>query len=52
MVFAIEPSQDNIDYAQTLARLNNIKNIEWFKEVCSENVGDNWLIRQQTMQII
>ena len=44
MVFAIEPSQDNIDYAQTLARLNNIKNIEWFKEVCSENVGDKLVI--------
>ncbi len=40
MIFAIEPSEKNIDYARTLADLNNIKNIKWFKEVCSENVGD------------
>ncbi len=40
MVFAIEPSKNNINYAKTLADLNNIKNIEWFREVCSENIGD------------
>ena len=40
IVFAIEPSENNIHYASTLADLNNIKNIEWFREVCSENVGD------------
>jgi FkbM family methyltransferase len=46
MVFAIEPSEKNIDYARTLADLNNIKNIEWFKQVCSENVGDKLIFEK------
>ena len=40
MVFAIEPSKNNINYSKRLAELNDIKNIEWFAEVCSENVGE------------
>ena len=47
-VFAIEPSKKNINYAKKLAELNNIKNVEWFEEVCSENVGDKLIFDNQS----
>ena len=35
-VYAIDPSEENIDFAQSVAKLNGIDNIRWHKAVCSD----------------
>ena len=39
ILFAIDPSNNNISYGKILAKLNNIKNIRFVKAVCAEKVG-------------
>ena len=39
IVYAIDPSADNISYGKTLAHLNNVENIRYLQAVCAEKVG-------------
>lgn len=38
-IFSIDPSNSNIEYAKRLSKLNNIENIFWINEVCSDIEG-------------
>lgn len=40
VVFAIDPSEENLIYGKKLANLNSIENIEWISAVCSEVAGE------------
>jgi len=39
IVFAIDPSSENISFGKNLALKNNILNINWVKAVCADKVG-------------
>ena len=39
IVFAIDPSSENISFGKNLALKNNILNIKWVKAVCADKVG-------------
>ena len=39
ILFAIDPSTNNISYGKMLAKLNNIQNISFVEAVCAEKVG-------------
>ncbi len=38
-VYAVDPSEENIDFAQTIAQLNGITNVAFKREVCSDRGG-------------
>jgi FkbM family methyltransferase len=35
-VFAIDPSQDNLNFGMEVAKINNLDNVKWIKAVCSD----------------
>lgn len=39
IVFAIDPSSENLNYGKNIARINNIPNIQWVQAVCAEKEG-------------
>ena len=39
IVFAIDPSSENINFGKQIAKLNNIENINWVQAVCAEKEG-------------
>jgi len=39
IVYGIDPSQENLDFAKDIAHHNEIKNIEWIKAVCSDQMN-------------
>lgn len=41
VVHAIDPSEENLNFGKNIANLNNCKNINWVKAVCSEEVGEH-----------
>lgn len=38
-VFAIDPSKENINFGKILCNINNINNVKWINEVCSNKIG-------------
>lgn len=39
VVHAVDPSPENILFAQSIAAFNNLDNIRWYQEVCSDSAG-------------
>ena len=39
-IFAIDPSEDNINFAKMLGKINKINNIKWIIDVCSNKIGE------------
>ena len=40
VVHAIDPSDENLNFAKNIALINGRKNLNWVKAVCSETVGE------------
>lgn len=39
IVFAIDPSSENLKFGKMIAKINNIENIKWVQAVCAEREG-------------